>query len=300
MIDKIIIIDKDNEYIGSRLDKFLLKELSINRSQIKKYISKGSILVNEKNVKAGYILKENDNISIDYEEKLELIPKEIDFKVLYEDEYIAVISKPQDLIVHPGAGHFEDTLVNGLLYRFDKLAKTPEEFRPGIVHRLDKDTSGLMIIAKDDKAYLKLVEQFKNSEIHKEYLAIVEGRIESKGRIEEPIGRDPRNRLKMAVVYENSKNAITEYEVLKNYNAFTLMNIKLLTGRTHQIRVHMSYINHPVLGDLTYGHKNKYKIKKQMLHAYKLKFNHPITGEKLEFIDEFPPRFEKFLKRGDI
>ncbi|MBP2025212.1 RluA family pseudouridine synthase [Peptoniphilus stercorisuis] len=300
MVDKLIIIEKNNEYIGSRLDKFLLNKLSINRSQIKKYISNENILVNEKKVKAGYILKENDQIFIYYEDELKLIPQKIDFNILYEDEYIAVISKPQNLIVHPGAGHFEDTLVNGLLYRFNSLATTGEEFRPGIVHRLDKDTSGLMIIAKQDIAYERLVDQFKNSEIHKEYLAIVEGVIDSKGRIEEPIGRDPRNRTKMAVVYENSKNAITEYEVLKNYNLFTLIKVRILTGRTHQIRVHMSYIKHPVLGDLTYGHKNKYKIDKQMLHAYKLIFNHPITNEKIEITDDYPIRFEKFLKRGDI
>lgn len=294
--DKIII----NENIEERLDKYLLNKLDISRSQIKKYIENQDINVNGKKVKSGYILKKDDEIFISYDEENELIPKEIDFKVLFEDEDIAIISKPQGLIVHPGSGHFQDTLVNGLLYRFETLAKTPEEFRPGIVHRLDKDTSGLMIIAKSDRAYVNLVDLFKNSKINKEYLAIVEGEISEEGFIDKPIGRDPRNRTKMAVVDENSKEAQTKYKVIENFKKHTLLSVQILTGRTHQIRVHMNYINRPVLGDLVYGRKNKFGIDKQMLHAYRLSFNHPVTGEFLSFEDEYPERFEKFLKRVDI
>lgn len=296
MFEKTI---KINDNLNERLDKYLQTNLNISRSQIKKYIKSGEVLVNNNKVKSGYILKNEDEIYIKYEDEFLLEPEKIDFKILYEDEYIAIISKPQDLVVHPGAGNDKNTLVNGLLYRFDKLAETAEEFRPGIVHRLDKDTSGLMIIAKTNEAYEVLVDDFKNSNIYKEYLAIVEGNIENDGLVDEPIGRDPRNRVKMAVVYDNSKKALTEYKVLKNFDNYSLLLVHILTGRTHQIRVHMNYIGHPVVGDLVYGHKNKYKIDKQLLHAYKLKFKHPITKKELEFVDDYPERFEKFIKRVD-
>lgn len=296
MFEKTI---KINDNLNERLDKYLQTNLNISRSQIKKYIKSGEVLVNNNKVKSGYILKNEDEIYIKYEDEFLLEPEKMDFKILYEDEYIAIISKPQDLVVHPGAGNDKNTLVNGLLYRFDKLAETAEEFRPGIVHRLDKDTSGLMIIAKTNEAYEVLVDDFKNSNIYKEYLAIVEGNIENDGLVDEPIGRDPRNRVKMAVVYDNSKKALTEYKVLKNFDNYSLLLVHILTGRTHQIRVHMNYIGHPVVGDLVYGHKNKYKIDKQLLHAYKLKFKHPITKKELEFVDDYPERFEKFIKRVD-
>lgn len=296
MFEKTI---KINDNLNERLDKYLQTNLNISRSQIKKYIKSGEVLVNNNKVKSGYILKNEDEIYIKYEDEFLLEPEKIDFKILYEDEDIAIISKPQDLVVHPGAGNDKNTLVNGLLYRFDKLAETAEEFRPGIVHRLDKDTSGLMIIAKTNEAYEVLVDDFKNSNIYKEYLAIVEGNIENDGLVDEPIGRDPRNRVKMAVVYDNSKKALTEYKVLKNFDNYSLLLVHILTGRTHQIRVHMNYIGHPVVGDLVYGHKNKYKIDKQLLHAYKLKFKHPITKKELEFVDDYPERFEKFIKRVD-
>ena len=296
MFEKTI---KVNDNLNERLDKYLQTNLNISRSQIKKYIKSGEVLVNNNKVKSGYILKNEDEIYIKYEDEFLLEPEKIDFKILYEDEDIAIISKPQDLVVHPGAGNDKNTLVNGLLYRFDKLAETAEEFRPGIVHRLDKDTSGLMIIAKTNEAYEVLVDDFKNSNIYKEYLAIVEGNIENDGLVDEPIGRDPRNRVKMAVVYDNSKKALTEYKVLKNFDNYSLLLVHILTGRTHQIRVHMNYIGHPVVGDLVYGHKNKYKIDKQLLHAYKLKFKHPITKKELEFVDDYPERFEKFIKRVD-
>lgn len=283
-----------------RIDRYLVEKLNINRSQIKKYIDFGNILINNSVVKAGYMTKIGDIIDVSYEDEILLLPEEIDFKIIYEDEHIAVISKPQNLVVHPGSGNYNHTLVNGLLFKFKNLSNCGDKLRPGIVHRLDKDTSGLMIIAKTNLAYLKLVKDFKESKIRKTYIAVVEGKTDEFGIINEPIGRDPKNRKKMAVIYENSKNAITEYKKIREFNNFSLISINILTGRTHQIRVHLSYIKHPVLGDLTYGNKNKYKIDKQMLHAYRLKFNHPITGEELSFEDDIPNRFVKFLSRKDI
>lgn len=282
--------------VDSRLDKFLDQKLEINRSQIKKHIESGNILLNGKIVKAGYSLREGDTITVSFEDEEKLLPENIDFDIIYEDEYLAVISKPQDLVVHPGAGNKRGTLVNGLLYKFKNLSNPIDEDRPGIVHRLDKDTSGLMIIAKNDEAYYKLVDMFKNREIEKHYLAIVHGNIYEDFDVDAPIGRDPNNRIKMKVVEENSKHASTSFHVVKNFDKFTLLDVLLHTGRTHQIRVHLSYVNHPVVGDETYGIKNKYKINKQLLHAYKLKFIHPITGEKLEIIDDFPQRFKDFME----
>ena len=284
------ILDAD-----TRLEKFLDQKLEINRSQIKKYIESGNILLNGKIVKAGYSLREGDTITVSFEDEEKLLPENIDFDIIYEDEYLAVISKPQDLVVHPGAGNKSGTLVNGLLYKFKNLSNPIDEDRPGIVHRLDKDTSGLMIIAKNDEAYFKLIDMFKNREIEKHYLAIVHGNIYEDFDVDAPIGRDPNNRIKMKVVEENSKNASTSFHVVKNFDKFTLLDVTLHTGRTHQIRVHLSYVNHPVVGDETYGIKNKYKINKQLLHAYKLKFIHPLTGEELEIVDEFPKRFNDFM-----
>ena len=281
--------------VDSRLDKFLDQKLEINRSQIKKHIESGNILLNGKIVKAGYSLREGDTITVSFEDEEKLLPENIDFDIIYEDEYLAVISKPQDLVVHPGAGNKSGTLVNGLLYKFKNLSNPIDENRPGIVHRLDKDTSGLMIIAKNDEAYYKLVDMFKNREIEKHYLAIVHGNIYEDFDVDAPIGRDPNNRIKMKVVEENSKHASTSFHVVKNFDKFTLLDVTLHTGRTHQIRVHLSYVNHPVVGDETYGIKNKYKINTQLLHAYKLKFIHPITGEELEIVDEFPKRFIDFM-----
>lgn len=285
----------NSEAVDTRLDKFLDKKLEINRSQIKKYIKSGNIILNGKIIKAGYSLKKGDIVTVSYENEKQLLPEKIDFKVLYEDDYLAVISKPQDLVVHPGAGNISGTLVNGLLYRFKDLSNPIDEERPGIVHRLDKDTSGLMIIAKKDEAYYKLIEMFKSHKIEKHYLAIVHGIIDEDFKVDAPIGRDPNNRIKMKVIEENSKPSSTSFHVLKNFDKFTLLDVLLHTGRTHQIRVHLSYVNHPVVGDETYGIKNKYKVNRQLLHAYKLKFIHPITGEVIEIIDEFPKRFTDFM-----
>lgn len=287
---------------GLRLDKFLEKKLDINRSQIKKNIDLGNILLNKNIVKAGYCLKCGDKVEVSYEDDFRILPEKIDFDIIYEDAYLAVISKPQNLVVHPGAGNKKGTLVNGLLHQFDELSNPIDEDRPGIVHRLDKDTSGLMIIAKKDEAYYKLVDMFKNREIEKHYLAIAHGNIFNDFDVNAPIGRDPKNRIKMKVIENNSKSAYTSFKVLKNFNNFCLLDVHLHTGRTHQIRVHLSYANHPVVGDELYGKTNKSKINKQLLHSYKLRFIHPITGENMDIVDKFPKRFEGFMKKfnGEI
>lgn len=285
---------------GIRLDQFLAENVDITRSQIKKMISEKKVMLNSDNKKAGYFLEIGDKIEVFLDDDKELVPQDIDFIILHEDDDIAVISKPQNLVVHPGSGNSDNTLVNGLLYKFPILANRDDKIRPGIVHRLDKDTSGLMIIAKTNSAYHRLVEMFKNKEIEKTYLAIVEGKIEQEGKIYAPIGRSIKNRLMFEVTTLNSKSALTFYKPIEVFKNHTLLEVKLSTGRTHQIRVHMKYINHPILGDPLYGRKNKYNIKSQMLHAYELKFEHPITKLQMHFVDEFPERFSKFLKRSDI
>lgn len=295
---------KEDNFISDtnseRLDVFLHNKIDLSRSQIKKLINKEYITVNNQKQKAGYILSFGDEIKIKYLDEITLIPQNVDFKILFEDNDIAIISKPQGLVVHPGAGNFDKTLVNGLLYKFDNLSHLGDDFRPGIVHRLDKDTSGLMVIAKTDESFSSLVQMFKDKQIEKTYIAIAEGKIEEDGIIDSPIGRDVNDRIKFAVTEVNSKKAITHYEPIKVFERHTFLKIKILTGRTHQIRVHMKYISHPILGDPLYGRKNKYGIQKQMLHAIKLSFKHPITGVKMTFEDEIPERFVKFMKRQDI
>lgn len=284
--------------VGNRLDIFLSDKIEYTRSQIKNYIKNGNILVNGKKEKAGYLLKENDFIYVNIEDENNTLKGEdIPLNIKYEDEDLLVISKDQNMVVHPGAGNSNNTLVNALIYRYPQIVNVGDEERPGIVHRLDKDTSGLMMVAKTQRAYESLVNQFKDSLVEKKYLAIVEGKIESEIYIDEPIGRDQRNRIKFTVTNINSKEARTLLKPIKIFNNYTLVDIKLETGRTHQIRVHMRYIGHPILGDLIYGNKNKFKIDKQMLHSYSLTFNHPFTNQKIKIIDDFPERFENFLNR---
>lgn len=284
--------------VGNRLDIFLSDKIEYTRSQIKNYIKNGNILVNGKKEKAGYLLKENDFIYVNIEDENNTLKGEdIPLNIKYEDEDLLVISKDQNMVVHPGAGNSNNTLVNALIYRYPQIVNVGDEERPGIVHRLDKDTSGLMMVAKTQRAYESLVNQFKDSLVEKKYLAIVEGKIESEIYIDEPIGRDQRNRIKFTVTNINSKEARTLLKPIKIFDNYTLVDIKLETGRTHQIRVHMRYIGHPILGDLIYGNKNKFKIGKQMLHSYSLTFKHPFTNQKIKIIDDFPERFENFLNR---
>lgn len=294
-MEKIKITDLGD--VDLRCDVYLSDYLNTTRSQIKNYMTSGEIIVNDKVVKSGYKLKLNDEILINIVE-VQVIPEpeKMDIDVLIEDEDMAIIRKPQGLVVHPGAGNKTGTLVNGLLYRFKNLSRIDPE-RPGIVHRLDKDTSGLMIIAKTDEFHEKIVELFKSRDIEKKYLAFVHGNIYENGVIETNISRNYKNRLKMAATNDEGKYAKTFYRPLKNFEGFTLLDVEIFTGRTHQIRVHMAHIHHPVVGDLVYGRQDKFNTKTQLLHAYYLKFIHPITGEVIEVEDEVPERFIEFEKK---
>lgn len=295
-MNKTLVVQSQQE--GMRLDVFLTESLDFSRSKINKEIKNKKILVNNNEVKSGYLIRENDEIEINIEdEEISLAPQNIKFKILYEDDYLMVISKPVGIVVHPGAGVYSKTLVNGLIHYDENIKNIGEEDRPGIVHRLDKDTSGLMIVAKDNLAYKKLVEMFKTGKVHKEYLAILTGHLKEEVRVNEPIGRNPKDRKSFTVIYKNSKDAISTFIPLKYMNGFTLCHVIIETGRTHQIRVHSKFLKHPVLGDPVYGYKNSLGIKTQLLHAFKLSFNHPITSEELVFEDDMPDRFKSALNK---
>ena len=269
-----------------RCDVFLSEKISnLSRTSIQKLIKEKFVFVNGKNIKPNVILDIGDEISVSIPEKKEtkLVAEEIDLDIIYEDDFIIIINKPRNMVVHPAAGNEEHTLVNALLNHC-KLSMINSE-RPGIVHRLDKDTTGLIICAKDDETHLKLIDMFSKREISKKYLAICNGSFSKEsGFIDKPIGRDEKDRKKMSVKSKSGKEALTEYNILTSNLKYSLVDVTLHTGRTHQIRVHFSSINHPIVGDDTYGNKNeKIKAKGQMLHSYYLEFLHPITNEKLQF-----------------
>ncbi len=269
-----------------RCDVFLSEKISnLSRTSIQKLIKEKFVFVNGKNIKPNVILDIGDEISVSIPEKKEtkLVAEEIDLDIIYEDDFIIIINKPRNMVVHPAAGNEEHTLVNALLNHC-KLSMINSE-RPGIVHRLDKDTTGLIICAKDDETHLKLIDMFSKREISKKYLAICNGSFSKEsGFIDKPIGRDEKDRKKMSVKSNSGKEALTEYNILTSNLKYSLVDVTLHTGRTHQIRVHFSSINHPIVGDDTYGNKNeKIKAKGQMLHSYYLEFLHPITNEKLQF-----------------
>ena len=291
------IIETEEELI--RLDKYLIDKLDISRSKVQEMIKQDLVLVNEKVVKNSYILKLDDEIKIIGELKKEdsVNPEKMDLDIIYEDEDVIVINKPSGLVVHPAAGNYNNTLVNGLLYYTKNLSSSNGEERPGIVHRIDKDTSGLMIVAKNDKAHEFLSKQLKDKSLSRVYLALVSGKINhDTGTIDAPIGRDPKDRKKMCVTDINSKEAITHFEVLERYKNASLIRCKLETGRTHQIRVHLSYINHPIINDPVYGSKKKITNFGQMLHATELSFIHPKTNEKMTFKCEVPDEFNQILE----
>ena len=269
-----------------RCDVFLSEIISnLSRTSIQKLIKEKLVFVNGKNIKPNVILEIGDEITVSIPDKKEitLVAEDIALDIVYEDDYIIIINKPRNMVVHPAAGNEEHTLVNALLNHC-KLSMINSE-RPGIVHRLDKDTTGLIICAKDDETHLKLVEMFANREINKKYLAICNGSFSKEnGLIDKPIGRDEKDRKKMSVKSKSGKAAITEYNVLISNLKYSLVDVTLHTGRTHQIRVHFSSLNHPIIGDETYGKKNeKIKANGQMLHSYYLEFSHPITDENLSF-----------------
>lgn len=269
-----------------RCDVFLSEKISnLSRTSIQKLIKEKLVFVNGKNIKPNVILEIGDEITVSIPDKKEitLVAEDIALNIVYEDDYIIIINKPRNMVVHPAAGNEEHTLVNALLNHC-KLSMVNSE-RPGIVHRLDKDTTGLIICAKDDETHLKLVEMFSNREINKKYLAICNGSFSKEnGFIDKPIGRDEKDRKKMSVKSKSGKEALTEYNILTSNLKYSLVDVTLHTGRTHQIRVHFSSLNHPIVGDETYGNKNeKIKANGQMLHSYYLKFLHPITKENLSF-----------------
>lgn len=281
---------------GARLDNFLAAKLDMSRSQVKRAVDEGRVAVNGETVKAGYKLQTNDEISFEEEAPYVLVPKDVAFQVLYEDAHLACIDKPYGLVIHPGAGREEETLVHGLMQRFDHLAKGSDPLRPGIVHRLDKDTSGVMVVAKTDAAYEGLLEAFQNRQVEKIYYAICRGVIREAGTIDSPIGRDPKNRIRMAAGVYPSKEALTAYAPALAFRDSTLIRVALHTGRTHQIRVHMASVGHALLGDPLYGAKND-KEKELLLHSYRLAFTHPITGEKVAVTSKLPERMLAYIRK---
>lgn len=294
---KLVISSED---VGLRLDKYLLtKYPDKTRSHIKHWIDDGVVLVNGKSVKAGYILKGQDDIEMgEVEEKvLSSKPQDIPVDIVYEDSDLAVINKPQGMVVHPAVKNYDNTLVNALMFKLESLSSINGVIRPGIVHRLDKDTSGLMVVAKNDKSHVALSEQIANKECRRIYWALVDGVVKSDGEIITNIGRDPRNRLKMAVV-EKGKIAHTLYKVLKTFDNYSLIEFELKTGRTHQIRVHSAYMHHPIVGDPLYNFsKCKFKLNGQLLHAKKLILTHPENGKVMEFESELPGYFQNILSK---
>ncbi|WP_339020443.1 RluA family pseudouridine synthase [Spiroplasma endosymbiont of Atherix ibis] len=287
------------EHNSGRLDKFLADYLKndydFSRSYVQKLIESNDVLVNDQPVSVKYNLLNGDIIKISLKEPVELLAQaeDIEFDIVYEDKDLLVVNKPNGLVVHPAAGNPNGTLVNGLLFKIKDLSSIGGVLRPGIVHRLDKMTTGLMIVAKNDKSHKKLTEMLANNQIHKEYIALVHGIIEpNAGKINAPIGRHKGDRKKMTITDINSKHAITNFTVLERFENHTKISCIIETGRTHQIRVHMAYIKHPVVGDWLYAFKEDMKDEfGQYLHSYKLKFNHPITNEKIELISELPKQF---------
>lgn len=280
-----------------RLDNYLIDKLDSSRSKIQKLIKNNSILVNDKNTKSSYLVKTGDIITITdvKEESSNIEPEDIKLDIVYEDEYLLVVNKPSGMVVHPGCGNKNHTLVNALMHH-SKLSNL-DNIRPGIVHRIDAYTSGLLMVAKDDKTHRELALELKSNKAKRKYLALVHGVIvEDTATIDAPIGRDTKNRKKMCVTSVNSKDAITHIKVLERYIDTTFIECTLETGRTHQIRVHLSYINHPIVNDSVYGYKKQINPTfGQMLHAYTLGFIHPVTHEYLEFKAEPPKEFMEIL-----
>ena len=294
------LLNVDIEAVGLRLDSFLTTQLSdISRTRVQRAIEDGDILVNERVAKPSYRLREGDQIEIDLPEPppVELIPEPLPLNIMYEDDDLIVVDKPAGMVVHPGAGVDSGTLANALVYHFNSLSNVAGRIRPGIVHRLDKETSGLMLVAKNDVAHERLSDQFRDRKVFKKYIALVHGRLSrERGEIEARIGRSPRHRTRMAVLAGGAgRPAHTIFEVAARYQDFTLLNVRIKTGRTHQIRVHLAHIGHPVVGDSAYGGGRDNSIRnasvkrdvqalgRHFLHSTELAFDHPSTRARLEF-----------------
>ncbi len=295
-------LNVDREDAGARIDKWLSEQTDIDltRSAVSKLIESGKVFVNGKAVSKSYKIQADDVVDVEIPDPVEssVLPEDIPLDIVYEDSCLLVVNKPQGMVVHPAAGNYTGTLVNALLFRYkDELSGINGVIRPGIVHRIDKNTSGLLIVAKTDKAHIGLAEQIKVHSFTREYAAICVGRFTDKnGTVDAPIGRDKRDRKKMCVTQLNSKNAVTHYEVLEEFANYSYVRFRLETGRTHQIRVHCAYLGHPILGDDVYG-KPYQGCKGQCLHARRIGFVHPISGEYLEFTSKLPEYFTKLLEK---
>ena len=286
-----------------RLDKYLAEQFpEQTRSYLQKLIKEGSVLVNGKAVKTGFQLSKGDEVSVSIPEpkELDVEPQQMDLDIVYEDDDVILVNKPKGMVVHPAPGHTTDTLVNGLLYHCkDNLSGINGVARPGIVHRIDRDTTGILIVCKNDMSHNSIAAQLKEHSINRRYRALVHGNLkEDTGTIEGPIGRHPIDRKKMSINEKNGKPAVTHYTVLERFGNYTLIECKLETGRTHQIRVHMTSIGHPLVGDEVYGPaKCPFKLQGQCLHAMVLGFVHPRTGEYMEFSADLPAYFEDLLRK---
>lgn len=292
--------DMISDVSGIRIDQYLTSKLNITRSKIEKMIKEGNIKVNGNIIKKSYILNLNDEILIEeYKEKeMSSEPINMNLEIIYEDDDVIVVNKPNGLVVHPAPGNYSNTLVNGLMYHSKKLSSINGEFRPGIVHRIDAYTTGLLMVAKNDKAHLSLAKQLEEKTTTRKYIALVWGIIkEDSGTIDAPIGRDKNDRKKMCVTDVNSKEAITNFKVLERYKNATLIELSLKTGRTHQIRVHMNYIGHPVVNDPVYGRRKLIDDSGQCLHAKTLGFIHPTLNKYMEFDSELPDCFINILNK---
>ncbi|WP_411844011.1 RluA family pseudouridine synthase [Salinicoccus sp. HZC-1] len=283
---------------GLRIDRFLAEIIpNTSRSDMQGRIKAGIVLVNGIEVKPNYKVKTDDLVEVQERELVEsdIVPEDLNLNIIYEDAHVAVVEKPKGMVVHPAAGHTSGTLVNGLMHQLDNLSGINGELRPGIVHRIDKDTSGLLMVAKDDVTHRGLVDQLVDKSVTRKYTALVHGEIpHDKGTIEAPIGRNPKERQAMAVV-DKGKEAVTHFNVLDRYEGFTLVECILETGRTHQIRVHMKYIGYPLAGDPKYGQRKTLDTDGQMLHAGTIGFIHPATEEYMEFDSMLPDAFEDVL-----
>ena len=301
MSDYIFTVEND---AGLRIDKYLSEQISDrSRSFISNLIKEGNVLVNDKVVSKSYILKDNDVVRAEVPEAVEYIAEaeDIPLDIVYEDSDLIVINKPKGMVVHPAAGNYSGTLVNALMHHCKgQLSGINGVLRPGIVHRIDKNTSGLLVVAKNDIAHNSLAAQLKEHSVKREYRAIAYGRFkEPEGRVDLPIGRDQNDRKKMTVTFKNSKNAVTNYKVLEELNGYSYISCVLETGRTHQIRVHMAHLGHPLAGDDVYGPKKVITaLNGQCLHAKILGFVHPVSGEYMEFDSELPEYFTEFLNKN--